>query len=78
MSKIGIPADRWDWVPGKVVHDEIHWYPNMPGYGDFIDPPYEIGGQQTAPPEPSSPSRTHVSSLLRGRLIKPSVQRISE
>lgn len=45
MSKIGVPADRWDWFPGKTVHDETHWYPNMPGYGDFIDPPYEIGGQ---------------------------------
>lgn len=45
MSKIGIPPDRWDWFPGKAVHDDPNWYPNMPGYGDFIDPPYEIAGR---------------------------------
>jgi CubicO group peptidase (beta-lactamase class C family) len=45
MSRIGIPADRWDWTPGKVVHDKKTWYPKMPGYGDFLDPPYTIQGQ---------------------------------
>ena len=49
MSKIGIPADRWDWFPGKAVHDDPDWYPSMPGYGDFIDPPYEIS-PRTPPP----------------------------
>lgn len=44
FSKMGIPADEWDWVPGKVVHEDKSWYPDMPGYGDFIDPPYEING----------------------------------
>ena len=45
MSRIGVPADRWDWVPGRIVHEDRNWYPNMPGYGDFIDPPYEVGAQ---------------------------------
>jgi CubicO group peptidase (beta-lactamase class C family) len=49
MSKIGIPPDRWDWHPGKAVHDDPNWYPNMPGYGDFIDPPYEIGVGSSPP-----------------------------
>ena len=44
FGHMGIPADRWDWTPGKIVHDTKDWYPNMPGYGDFIDPPYEING----------------------------------
>jgi CubicO group peptidase (beta-lactamase class C family) len=45
FSRIGVPADRWDWTPGKVVHGSKYWYPRMPGYGLFIDPPYEINGQ---------------------------------
>ena len=43
---MGIPADRWDWVPGKVVHDTRDFYPGNRGYGDFLDPPYEIDGQK--------------------------------
>ena len=44
FSKIGIPAGRWEWMPGRDVHDKRNFYPTMPGYGDFIDPPYEIEG----------------------------------
>ncbi len=44
MGPMGVPADRWDWTPGKEVFDSKDWYPHMPGYGDFIDPPYEITG----------------------------------
>ena len=44
FGEIGIPADRWDWTPGKYVHDTKDFYPSMPGYGDFVDPPYEING----------------------------------
>jgi CubicO group peptidase (beta-lactamase class C family) len=44
FSYIGIPADRWDWLPGKVVHDTRDFYPHMPGYGEYLDPPYEING----------------------------------
>ena len=44
FGPIGIPAERWNWTPGKSVHDDPAWYPEMPGYGDFLDPPYEIGG----------------------------------
>jgi len=45
FGPMGIPADRWDWTPGKVVRETRDWYPHMPGYGDFLDPPYEIDGQ---------------------------------
>ena len=45
LSKIGIGAGDWDWIPGKSVHDNRHFYPDMPGYGDFLDAPYEINGQ---------------------------------
>ena len=44
FSHMGIPAGRWNWTPGQVVHDTPDWYPDMPGYGGFIDPPYEIDG----------------------------------
>lgn len=44
FTKIGIPADRWEWLPGRAVHKDRNFYPHMPGYGDFVDPPYEING----------------------------------
>lgn len=44
FGKIGIRPERWDWVPGRVVFENKDFYPSMPGYGDFIDPPYEIDG----------------------------------
>ncbi len=44
FSRMGIPAERWDWVPGKVVYDTRDWYPDFPGYGEYVDPPYEING----------------------------------
>ena len=44
FSRMDIPADRWDWMPGKVVHDTKDFYPAYPGYGDYVDPPYEING----------------------------------
>ena len=44
FSKIGICADGWDWIPGRVVYENKDFYPHMPGYGDFLDPPYEING----------------------------------
>lgn len=46
FGKIGIPANRWDWLPGKMVHDQKDFYPHMPGYGDFLDPPFEINGHK--------------------------------
>ena len=39
-----IPADRWEWTPGKTVHDTRDWYPAYPGYGEYVDPPYTIKG----------------------------------
>jgi hypothetical protein len=44
FNKIGIPANRWDWLPGRIVHEDKDFYPHMPGYGDFLDPPYDING----------------------------------
>ncbi|VEP11249.1 Beta-lactamase [Hyella patelloides LEGE 07179] len=42
FSKMDISGDRWDWLSGKEVHDNVNFYPEMPNYGAFIDPPYEI------------------------------------
>ncbi|MFV2066287.1 MAG: CocE/NonD family hydrolase, partial [Pirellulales bacterium] len=44
FSKLGIPADHWDWLPGKYVHDTKDFYPDIPGYGEYLGPPYEING----------------------------------
>ncbi len=41
---IGIPADRWDWLPSKSVHDTKDFYPAFPHYGEYVGPPYEING----------------------------------
>ena len=44
FGEIGIPADRWDWTPGRLLHEKNDLYRNMPGYGHFLDPPYEVNG----------------------------------
>jgi CubicO group peptidase (beta-lactamase class C family) len=44
MGKIGIPSDRWDWLSGEYVHNDRDFYPDMPGYGEYLDPPYTIDG----------------------------------
>lgn len=44
FSKMDLPADRWDWTPGKTVHDTLDWYPDYPGYGDYVDRPYTVKG----------------------------------
>lgn len=44
FTPLGVPPDRWDWVPGKVVYDTRDWYPDFPGYGEYVDPPYEMNG----------------------------------
>jgi len=41
---MGIQADDWQWATGRELHDHRDWYPGMPGYGSFCDPPYETGG----------------------------------
>ncbi len=45
FGPIGIPADHWQWTPGRTLFETKNWYPDTPGYGDFVDPPYEIGGK---------------------------------
>ena len=42
FSHMGIQPNDWQWATGKELHDELKWYPGMPGYGLFCDPPYEI------------------------------------
>ena len=44
VSKIGIPADRWDWFTGRAVKDSRYFYPTIPDAYTYLDPPYEIGG----------------------------------
>ncbi len=44
FTPIGVPPARWDWISGKEVHDK-ELYPEFPGYGGYLDPPYEINGQ---------------------------------
>lgn len=44
FGKIGIRPERWGWMAGQEVFDNKNFYPSMPGYGDFLDPPYEIDG----------------------------------
>ncbi len=44
MGPMGIPADRWGWLPGKTVHDTKDFYPDIPNYGHYVGPPYEING----------------------------------
>jgi CubicO group peptidase (beta-lactamase class C family) len=42
MEKIGIGPEDWDWYQGKSVFENKTFYPDNPGYGDFLDPPYSI------------------------------------
>jgi CubicO group peptidase (beta-lactamase class C family) len=44
FSALGIPAERWGWTPGRTLYDTRDWYPDFPGYGEYVDPPWEIGG----------------------------------
>ena len=44
LSKIGITADRWDWLPGIDMQQDKDFYPAMPNSWDYLDPPYEING----------------------------------
>ncbi len=41
---LDIPPDRWDWLPGEVVHDTKDFYPAFPNYGEYVGPPYKIKG----------------------------------
>jgi len=44
FSKIGVESDEWDWLPGREIHETHDFYTEMPSYGRFVDPPYEIDG----------------------------------
>lgn len=42
FGEMGIKPENWQWANGQELHDNRKWYPGMPGYGLFCDPPYEI------------------------------------
>ena len=42
FGHMGINPDDWQWATGQELHDNHKWYPDMPGYGLFCDPPYKI------------------------------------
>ena len=42
FGALGIPPERWDWTPGRKVREDSTLYPEMPGYGLYLDPPYAI------------------------------------
>ena len=44
LIHLGIRAENWDWTPGKVLYDRKDFYPAMPRYGEYCDPPWEISG----------------------------------
>ena len=44
MSKIGIPADRWDWLIGRDMQQDADFYPLIPNAWEYLDPPYEVKG----------------------------------
>ena len=43
---IGIPAERWDWLTGGYVKDQRYFYPEIPDSYTYLDPPYEINGNE--------------------------------
>ena len=44
FDHLGIPANRWDWLATEEVHRRGDFYPEFPGYGEYVDPPYTIQG----------------------------------
>ena len=44
FSKIGIGAERWEWLTGREVKDQRDLYPTIPDSYTYLDPPYEIAG----------------------------------
>ena len=44
FSKVGIPADRWEWPAGEYIKGQKYLYPAIPDSYTYLDPPYEING----------------------------------
>jgi CubicO group peptidase (beta-lactamase class C family) len=44
FSRIGIPAERWDWPAGSAIRDSKYLYPDIPDSYTYLDPPYRING----------------------------------
>lgn len=44
FSKIGIAADRWEWLTGQEVQAQRYLYPTLPDSYTYLDPPFEING----------------------------------
>jgi CubicO group peptidase (beta-lactamase class C family) len=43
LTPIGVSPGRWEWLAGREVR-ENELYPEIQGYGGYLDPPYEIEG----------------------------------
>ncbi len=44
FSRIGIPANRWNWPTGEWIKHQKYLYPGLPESYTYLDPPYEIDG----------------------------------
>ena len=44
FSKLGIPADRWDWLIGDDVRKQKYFYPALPDSYTHLDPPFHVNG----------------------------------
>jgi CubicO group peptidase (beta-lactamase class C family) len=44
FGRMGIAADRWRWLSLAEVRGMRGLYPAAPGYAEYADPPFEIGG----------------------------------
>ena len=63
FSRIGIPADHWDWPAGRAIKDDRYLYPDIPDTYTYLDPPYEIGGH----PVRSGPGWVDISAANLAR-----------
>lgn len=44
FGKMGVPPDTWEWLSLRDVCQDRDLYPEAPGYGEYADPPFTIGG----------------------------------
>ena len=64
FSKVVILKERWDWLTGEAVRKDTNFYPLLPGYGRFLDPPFYIDGN----PVRGGPGWFVISALDLARL----------
>lgn len=44
FDRIGIPAERWEWLTGSYIREQKYLYPTIPDSYTYLDPPFEIDG----------------------------------